>query len=158
MYGVLQMGGASTQITFKPAKTTARQVRYKVSADLFGEEIDLYSQSFLCHGLKEADRAYHAMLVSEQQSPIVLDPCLPAGGQFPKTYDQLFGRYCTNQHNTTLRGDFYFLGTSNSTECGRSVRRLFRKAVCPGPDDQCPFDGVYRPKLTGKFLVRFTLD
>ncbi|OQV21380.1 Ectonucleoside triphosphate diphosphohydrolase 1 [Hypsibius exemplaris] len=126
LYGVLQLGGASTQITFQPAASigATNRVHYNVTAELFGEAVQLYSRSFLCHGLKEADRAYKAMLVEEQDSPIVFDPCLPAGRETWKTYDQLFGRYCTSQYKTRLR------------------------------DNKCSFNGGDRkPQLNGQFLA-----
>ena len=47
---------------------------------------------------------------------------------------------------------------SDSKECGKSVRRLFKGTKCPYPDDQCSFTGIYRPKLTGKFLVFSTVN
>jgi len=51
-------------------------------------------------------------------------------------------------NETTYR----FVGTGLPQKCERETQRLFNKTYCPYRN--CTFDGVYQPKLTGKFMVR----
>lgn len=57
--GALDMGGASTQITFVPSKPALHSSKLK----LYGIEYQLYTHSYLCYGKKEAERKFLAQLV-----------------------------------------------------------------------------------------------
>lgn len=57
--GALDMGGASTQITFAPPKSVQKSAKLK----LYGKEYAVYTHSFLCFGMKEAQRRFLAQLV-----------------------------------------------------------------------------------------------
>lgn len=61
--GALDMGGASTQITFYPDKPEDLPDAYKSSLLLYGEQYHIYSHSYLCFGLNETTRRYNALLV-----------------------------------------------------------------------------------------------
>ena len=63
-YGALDMGGASTQITFVPTKSAQNQKKIY----LFGKEYLPYTHSFLCYGLTEAQRKFFAQLVKVKLS------------------------------------------------------------------------------------------
>ena len=58
-FGALDMGGASTQITFVPTTTAPNSVKLT----LYGKEYSVYTHSFLCYGLREAQRRFLAQLV-----------------------------------------------------------------------------------------------
>lgn len=58
-FGALDMGGASTQITFVPTTTVPNSVKLT----LYGKEYSVYTHSFLCYGLREAQRRFLAQLV-----------------------------------------------------------------------------------------------
>ena len=158
-YGFLQLGGASAQIAFTPPNPQHEfsndSSKYHVPADIFGEDVQLYSQSFLCHGLNEAWRTYRAMLIAEQNMTIVMDPCLPSGGHVKANDSHLFGHhYCSIEFNTTLRGEFVFMGLGDYQECNRAVFRLLKKTGCSDPDLECSLNGMRRPVIKGQFLVR----
>ena len=57
--GALDMGGASTQITFVPTKPAENSNKLT----LYGKEYEVYTHSFLCYGLKEAQIKFLAQLV-----------------------------------------------------------------------------------------------
>lgn len=63
-YGALDMGGASTQITFVPTKPAQKQTEIV----LFGKEYEPYTHSFLCYGLTEAQRRFFAQLLKVKVS------------------------------------------------------------------------------------------
>ena len=57
--GALDMGGASTQITFVPPNHAQKSVEIT----LYGKKYPVYTHSFLCYGIKEAQRRFLAQLV-----------------------------------------------------------------------------------------------
>jgi Golgi nucleoside diphosphatase len=59
--GILDLGGASTQILFVPQANYNGQNSKKIK--LFGTEYNTYTQSFLCFGLNEANLMYRAALL-----------------------------------------------------------------------------------------------
>ncbi|GAU96311.1 hypothetical protein RvY_07774 [Ramazzottius varieornatus] len=160
-YGFLQLGGASAQIAFTPPNPFREfsndSSKYHVPADIFGEDVQLYSQSFLCHGLKEAARTYRATLIAEQNFPIVIDPCFPRGGQIETNDSHLFGHhYCSGEFNTTLKGpkgELYLVGSGDYQGCREAVFRLLKKTSCSDPDLECSLKGIRRPVIQGPFLA-----
>ena len=61
--GTLDLGGASTQITFAPEDPSTVPEGNKVSLRLYGTDYVLYTHSFLCYGANEARRRMEANLV-----------------------------------------------------------------------------------------------
>ncbi|XP_055328642.1 ectonucleoside triphosphate diphosphohydrolase 1-like [Paramacrobiotus metropolitanus] len=147
--GALDLGGASAQITFDS------EVNYTQTATLFQETYDLYSHSFLCYGLREAERQFKALLVQEQNQSVILNPCAPTGNTTVEPMNSVFGHYCTSGFHSDVKSDsLSFVGTSNSTECSAMVGKLFNKTYCPYSGfDRCSFNGVYEAPLTGKFMA-----
>ena len=64
-FGALDLGGASTQITFIPAQPLPPEkiAKYGAHLDLYGGPYDVYSQSYLCYGNNEARRQFLANLI-----------------------------------------------------------------------------------------------
>jgi len=56
--GAMDMGGASTQMTFVAADS-----RNTSSLRLYGQDYHVYTHSYLCYGFNEAFRKYRALLV-----------------------------------------------------------------------------------------------
>jgi len=76
-FGALDLGGASTQITFVPASTPA-QDGYELSLSKMSYE--LFSKSYLSYGSDQAKYGYNASLVSlNPGSTLLPDPCLNLG-------------------------------------------------------------------------------
>ena len=57
--GALDMGGASMQIAFQQSSPP---VNHSFTAELFGQNFNLYSRSYLCFGVNEAFRRTLAYL------------------------------------------------------------------------------------------------
>lgn len=63
-YGALDMGGASTQISFSPISTVTLPSAYESKFILFGRKYRVYSHSFLCYGINEITRRYLATIAT----------------------------------------------------------------------------------------------
>lgn len=57
------MGGASTQITYVPEHANSLHFGYNATVSLYGTEYSVYTHSYQCYGLNEANRRYLAQLV-----------------------------------------------------------------------------------------------
>ncbi len=60
--GALDLGGASTQITFETPETVENELN-SITLRLYGQEYSLYTHSYLCYGKEEALRQILAYLV-----------------------------------------------------------------------------------------------
>lgn len=61
--GALDLGGASTQITFETPEKVENE-RNHMTLRLYGQEYSLYTHSYLCYGKEEALRMILAYLVT----------------------------------------------------------------------------------------------
>mmetsp|Transcript_18817 Transcript_18817/g.43179 ORF Transcript_18817/g.43179 Transcript_18817/m.43179 type:complete len:485 (+) Transcript_18817:31-1485(+) len=132
--GALDLGGASTQITFRPSGD--------ILANFFPLEIvnpnhnyDLYTHSFLYYGSNEARLTFDLNVLASTS----VNPCYPAG-------------YTSNDTNMT--------GSSEWTECLEKVKGLFQKSsqsdLCNNSDrkpKRCSFNGVYQPVIGDKKFI-----
>ena len=62
--GALDMGGASTQITFYTPDLKQEAVNYTEDVQLYGANYSVYTNSYLCYGINEAIRKYMAYIVN----------------------------------------------------------------------------------------------
>lgn len=53
-FGALDLGGASTQITFVPLNSTIEAPENSLQFRLYGEDYTVYTHSFLCYGKDQA--------------------------------------------------------------------------------------------------------
>lgn len=80
--GALDMGGASTQITFVYGPKDGLAQTDAVNLNLYGDSIELYSHSYLCFGVDRAIRRRQALLLNStacNEGIEIIDPCLPSG-------------------------------------------------------------------------------
>lgn len=90
-FGVTDLGGASTQITFHAP--SALHDRY--SMELFEKEYDLYSHSYLCYGIEQIRRVHlGSLIIKTAPLLIVNDPCLQRDFQQNRTYRDIFDTPC----------------------------------------------------------------
>lgn len=153
-YGSLDLGGASTQITFVPNPKESVDENYMETLVLYGFEYDVYTHSYLCYGSNEAHRKYLATLVLESEGASeVTDPCLPKGNTTVFSYDEVFEAPCTNKVKPANKTDFYaFEGSSDSEKCNEMAHKIFNfSAPCGHTAEKCTFNGVYQPALAGEF-------
>lgn len=128
-YGALDLGGASTQLTFRP---TGSILAHQFPLQVDKMEYSLYTHSYLYYGVDQALLRFDNNHVGESG----INPC------YPKDY--------TN-HITKVSG------ASDWSQCLESVAKLFNKLhQCfngDGKEDRCSFNGVYQPPLENKSFV-----
>ncbi|XP_075761953.1 ectonucleoside triphosphate diphosphohydrolase 8-like isoform X2 [Pelodiscus sinensis] len=150
--GALDLGGASTQITFHPGRAVednSTQALFR----LYGASYSLYTHSYLCYGASQALRRLLAVLREENPSLQLSHPCYPRGYEENVTAAALYASPCVPapaaqdpQQVLTVRG------TGAPAECRRAVRKLFNFTAC-GANRTCGFNGVYQPPAHGQFFA-----
>ncbi|KAF6269209.1 ectonucleoside triphosphate diphosphohydrolase 8 [Rhinolophus ferrumequinum] len=152
LVGALDMGGASTQITFVPGvpildKSTEATFR------LYGFEHQVYTHSYLCFGRDQMLLRLLAGLVQSSPVPRVRHPCYHSGYQGTLSLASVFETPCV--HATAPPGlpqNLTVEGTGNPGACVSAIRDLFNFSSCEGRDN-CAFSGVYQPPVRGPFYA-----
>ncbi|XP_023083458.1 ectonucleoside triphosphate diphosphohydrolase 8 isoform X2 [Piliocolobus tephrosceles] len=152
LVGALDMGGASTQITFVPGgpildKSTQADFR------LYGSNYSVYTHSYLCFGRDQMLSRLLVGLVQSRPAALLRHPCYLSGYQTTLALAPLYESPCV--HTTpplSLPQNLTVEGTGNPGACVSAIRELFNFSSCQGQED-CAFDGIYQPPLQGKFYV-----
>lgn len=156
-FGALDMGGASAEISFIPKAGTSVPEQYSKKLKVYGDTYPLYTHSFLCFGLKEAERRLLASLVQRSgYATNVTNPCYPAG--FMRTvfaYD-IWMLPCSMKPKSNIfplnpDQEYLITGTSDPNQCREIIRSLFNETECEF--GSCSFNGAYQPELFGHFLA-----
>uniref|UniRef100_A0A8C1Z7Z4 Ectonucleoside triphosphate diphosphohydrolase 2b n=1 Tax=Cyprinus carpio TaxID=7962 RepID=A0A8C1Z7Z4_CYPCA len=93
--GALDLGGASTQITFETPETVENKLN-SMTMRLYGQEYSLYTHSYLCYGKEKALRQILAYLVELQDNTSkVYHPCYPSDFTDVFKLEQVFDSPCT---------------------------------------------------------------
>ncbi|XP_077918202.1 ectonucleoside triphosphate diphosphohydrolase 8 isoform X2 [Halichoerus grypus] len=153
LVGALDMGGASTQITFVPGgpildKSTQATFR------LYGSEHRVYTHSYLCFGRDQMLTRLLARLMESSPGPLVRHPCYHSGYWTTLSPAILYESPCV--HTTPppdLARTLTVEGTGNPGACVSAIRGLFNFSSCEGRG-HCAFDGVYQPPVRGRFYAR----
>uniref|UniRef100_V9KLG9 Ectonucleoside triphosphate diphosphohydrolase 3 n=1 Tax=Callorhinchus milii TaxID=7868 RepID=V9KLG9_CALMI len=153
--GALDLGGASTQIAFTPRRIL-NKLATPAKVMLYGHKYVIYTQSFECYGKDEAERRYLVNIyqASESKWPYQ-SPCWPSGYNETVSMKDLFGSLCTASKrpaNYKPDDEITFTGTGNPAKCQELVYLLFDFEACAGKS-YCSFDGIYMPKIRGKFMA-----
>uniref|UniRef100_A0A8C3WSM3 Ectonucleoside triphosphate diphosphohydrolase 8 n=1 Tax=Catagonus wagneri TaxID=51154 RepID=A0A8C3WSM3_9CETA len=152
LVGALDMGGASTQITFAPGvpildKSTQATFR------LYGFDHSVYTHSYLCFGRDQMLNRLLAGLVQSSRALLVRHPCYHSGYLETLALAPLYESPCVS---TAAPPDFTqnvtVEGTGNPGACVEAIRKLFNFSSCEGRGD-CAFDGVYQPPVRGQFYA-----
>lgn len=176
--GALDMGGASTQITFVPGGPVQDE-RTQATFRLYGFEHSIYTHSHLCFGRDEALSRLLARLVqvgsprggaggrapslevltaprpSPQSRPslLVRHPCYHSGYRGTVSLARLFESPCVQATAPPhLPPNLTVEGTGNPRACVSAIQELFNFSSCEGRGD-CAFNGVYQPPVRGQFYV-----
>ncbi|XP_053570244.1 ectonucleoside triphosphate diphosphohydrolase 3 [Bombina bombina] len=151
--GALDLGGASTQISFIP-EMSEQNVNNTVEVTLYGYQYNVYTHSFQCYGRDEAEKRLLAALVQSQPNKLrVGNPCYPLNYEVNFTSGHMFRTLCSapyrpaNYHPDDI---ITFRGTGDPAMCSAKVASLFNFTACYGSQN-CSFDGVYQPKVKGTF-------
>ncbi|XP_033614978.1 ectonucleoside triphosphate diphosphohydrolase 2 isoform X2 [Fukomys damarensis] len=147
--GAMDLGGASTQITFemtKPAEDPASEVHLR----LYGQRYRVYTHSFLCYG---RDQVLQRMLASALQTHHS-HPCWPQGYSTQVLLGNVYQSPCTQAQrpqafNSSAR--VTVSGTGDPKLCRSLVSGLFNFSSCPF--SQCSFNGVFQPPVAGSFVA-----
>jgi len=135
-YGALDLGGASTQITFRPKAGQPILANY-FPLHVHGLKEGVYTHSFLNYGINRAKERLLANAVS-------------AAGTGATT--ATFGCYNVGYNSTAAASTVVVVGSSNYTACHASSKALFDKAsACL--TETCSFNQVYQPPLYGSFVA-----
>ncbi|XP_045324148.1 ectonucleoside triphosphate diphosphohydrolase 8 isoform X2 [Leopardus geoffroyi] len=152
LVGALDMGGASTQITFVPGgpildKSTQTTFR------LYGSEHRVYTHSYLCFGRDQMLSRLLAQLVQSSSGPLVRHPCYHSGYWATLSPAALYESPCVHTAAPPeLAGNLTVEGTGNPGACIAAIRGLFNFSSCQGRG-HCAFNGVYQPPVRGQFYA-----
>lgn len=120
-FGALDLGGASTQISFRSRRRRLLRRKEAFPLQINDSKYELYSHSFLHYGADEA-RAKHSRHIAADNTQ---NPCYPVG-------------YVDEETNLS--------GSSNWDECLRTVSELFDPSKCLDEGEQC-FDSASLTQL-----------
>ena len=135
--GGVEMGGASSQVTFlSPDRNAVKAYKLRVA----GETYPLYTHSYLGYGQEEARKK-----VNEGLRGAEVDPCMPRGytKEAGKSPEGVYGG-----HEGKMEG-----GGDYDACRERAMSILDKKATCAKPP--CSFGGVHMPdmKAAGSMIV-----
>lgn len=91
-------------------------------------------------------------------STLVEHPCYPKDYKETISLSSFRTSPCTNQSDPRLPLDdrnVTLEGRSNSSGCLVAIKKLFNFSAC-GQSQDCSFDGIYQPPVSGQFFVRQT--
>ncbi|NXC34678.1 ENTP1 diphosphohydrolase, partial [Campylorhamphus procurvoides] len=155
--GALDLGGASTQITFVSKELSSESPENQLYFRLYGKDYRVYTHSFLCYGKDQAlqqklarDLQAIGFYFQTMESSILLDPCFHQGYRRTINITDFFKNPCTSDKKKQLPfSQLDIEGEGNFQKCQESIQKLFNKTNCPY--SSCSFNGIYLPPLQGDF-------
>ncbi|XP_035291862.1 ectonucleoside triphosphate diphosphohydrolase 8 [Anguilla anguilla] len=151
--GALDMGGSSTQITFRPRDPLKDPIS-EVQLRLYGFNYNIYSHSYLCYGKEQAMRKLQIQLLKiTNMSQQVYHPCYHHGYNLTLALGDLYNSPCAEKTDAFDPANFVtFLGTSDPGQCLKLVKTIFNFSDCSFPPN-CAFNGIYQPPVYGNFFA-----
>ncbi|EYU28756.1 hypothetical protein ABFS82_12G101800 [Erythranthe guttata] len=153
--GIIELGGASAQVTFVSNEAMPAEFSRKVKFGNF--TYYLYSHSLLNFGQNVAFELLKDSLISEGQDSVTesfnkgkpIDPCTPRGYSSNKEALKLSPSSLTekNKYLSTL------LPNGNFSECRSASLKLLQKDQDKCSYQTCYIGSTFMPKLQGKFLA-----
>nr|XP_055036226.1 ectonucleoside triphosphate diphosphohydrolase 2 [Misgurnus anguillicaudatus] len=152
--GALDLGGASTQITFETPETIEDK-KNQMNLRLYGHEYSLYTHSYLCYGKEEALRRILAYLVkSQDNSSIVYHPCYPSDFTDVFQLDKVFDSPCTSSWRPKPYNPHAWItikGSGDYQSCLDNTSEIFSFNRCTF--SKCSFNEVFQPNIRGSFVA-----
>nr|AAL37302.2 ecto-nucleoside triphosphate diphosphohydrolase-1 [Torpedo marmorata] len=145
--GALDLGGASTQITFVP-DGEIESLDNSMHFRLYGKNYEMYTHSYLCYGKDQALKMFLQKL-GVSANGTVFNPCFNEGYEKSINVSNFFTSPCTPMPPWTTHQTLRVIGTGNSHQCRDHVRQIFNQSSCAW--NQCSFNGVYQPHVWGKY-------
>lgn len=166
--GILDLGGASTQIVFVPEDTSIPYPSFFGNIRIYGVNYRPYSYSFLCWGQNEIALLYQTYLITKgSYSEKTTSGCYPKDWVKSLDSNDILRSPCANgiitgaeleftAHPEKIRNDstYEFEGQSNQATCNAEVSNLFKKSNCNY--GSCSFNGVYIPKIDKSNIMGFS--
>eukprot|EP00928_Gymnodinium_smaydae_P067065 TRINITY_DN49_c0_g2_i1.p1 TRINITY_DN49_c0_g2~~TRINITY_DN49_c0_g2_i1.p1 ORF type:complete len:531 (+),score=92.19 TRINITY_DN49_c0_g2_i1:40-1632(+) len=154
-FGALDMGGASTQISFIPREPSILAGVFPMHfGQSLGGPVHLYSHSYLRFGVTAAFQVATKTLMPGLNAAAVQEfehPCLPPGVTWHVNPDE-FGVSLVSPNVSRTAGPLVMRGAGSYHGCRALAKKLMPKTVCFQPP--CSFAGVYQPLLNdSKFVV-----
>ncbi|CAJ1932072.1 unnamed protein product [Sphenostylis stenocarpa] len=153
--GIIELGGASAQVTFVSREAVLPSFSRTVT---FGNiTYSLYSHSFLHFGLNAAHDSWKEALVSGEynlasqsiQERLRIDPCTPTG----YSYNVELLKFPPNSES----GENHYRSTvqtrGNFSECRSAALTLLQKGKESCPYQHCDIGSTFIPNLQGNFLA-----
>ncbi|KAJ4840642.1 hypothetical protein Tsubulata_034196 [Turnera subulata] len=165
--GIIELGGASAQVTFVSREPVPseflRTVKFgNVTYNIYSHSFLHFGQaSFICFSLPRLNAAFEALresLVSGDyrsaskslEKGMFLDPCTPVGYSPSMESSQLpFSGPSTE--NSRLLSSFYSRG--NFSECRSAALMLLQKGKEKCQYQHCTIGSTFIPKIQGRFLA-----
>ncbi|KFV11261.1 Ectonucleoside triphosphate diphosphohydrolase 8, partial [Tauraco erythrolophus] len=154
IFGALDLGGASTQISFMPEGSGIKQ-NGASKLTLYGYNYSIYTHSYLCYGQNEMLKRLAKELIVVRGEPGVHHPCYPKDYNETISLSSFHTSPCTNWTDTRLTlgdGKVTLEGRGNASGCQAALKKLFNFSAC-GQRQDCTFDGVYQPPVSGQFIA-----
>ncbi|XP_032722178.1 ectonucleoside triphosphate diphosphohydrolase 2 isoform X1 [Lontra canadensis] len=147
--GAMDLGGASTQITFETASPVEDPAN-EVQLWLYGQPYRIYTHSFLCYG---RDQVLLRLLASALQTH-GFHPCWPRGYSAQVLPRDVYASPCVaaqkpQAFNSSARVSLS--GASDPALCRSLVAGLFNFSFCRF--SRCSFNGIFQPPVAGKFIA-----
>ncbi|XP_063261620.1 ectonucleoside triphosphate diphosphohydrolase 1 isoform X1 [Prinia subflava] len=148
--GALDLGGASTQITFASEDVSYESPESHLYFRLYGKDYQVYTHSFLCYGKDQALQQKLARDLQTVENSNLPDPCFHKGYERTINISDFFKNPCTSDKKKQLPfSQLYIKGEGNYQKCRENIQKLFNKSNCPY--SSCSFNGIYLPPLQGDF-------
>nr|XP_033474775.1 ectonucleoside triphosphate diphosphohydrolase 2-like isoform X1 [Epinephelus lanceolatus] len=153
--GALDLGGASTQITFETSEEVEDKEKV-MELKFYGQTYRLYTQSFLCYGQGQFVKKLLAYLIKTQGvKPQVYHPCYPQQFNISiKLGEDVFDSPCTKSYRPAQfnpQMTVSVVGTGDYQNCLDNVTKMFSFDSCSY--SKCSFDGVFQPSMSGNFMA-----
>ncbi|NWY60172.1 ENTP8 diphosphohydrolase, partial [Chionis minor] len=156
IFGALDLGGASTQISFMPESSVSNWNEASKFM-LYGYNYNIYTHSYLCYGQNEMLKRLAKELIAvrgELMGNWTLLSC-----HQPQTWERHAGSLklvCLcgrgNETKQSKSKNVTLEGRSNASACLAAIKKLFNFSAC-GQSQDCTFDGVYQPPVSGQFIA-----
>ncbi|CAK9863058.1 unnamed protein product [Sphagnum jensenii] len=155
--GIIELGRASTQVTFVPEVPPPPS--FKHTLELGGKTFVLYSYSFLNYGQEAAwdsllesvlTGSATAMVTQETEEGVVIHPCTPQGYRWSVEEGQHHAvSISTGTHSPVSS----ILSQGNFSECRSAAYSLLQKDrdACTYP--KCAIGSAFVPELRGNFFA-----
>ncbi|CAK9325984.1 unnamed protein product [Citrullus colocynthis] len=152
--GIIELGGASAQVTFVSSEPVPPEFSRTVK---FGNmTYNLYSHSFLHFGQNAAHDSLREGLITGEfntaktlQKGSSVDPCTPYGYSRTSESEALSPGFMVERNRYLST----FHSKGNFSECRSVALMLLQKGKEKCTNENCSVGSIYTPKLRGKFLA-----